>query len=226
MCGVTGAPLIDAVIFDMDGILIDTEPVWRQVETEIFKRVGMVLEYEDTAETMGMPIREVVRFRHSQQPWSTPSIDDVAEEILQRVVDYVAAHGVLIPGALESVQAAAELGLPIGLASSSSHRLIDAVVDRLKLRHYFSAYTSSEDVETGKPSPDVYRHNADLLGVAPQRCLAIEDSRNGVVSALAAGMICCAIPHAYWQGDLEVARAQYRLESMSVLPRFLRELRA
>jgi sugar-phosphatase len=222
VCGVPDIPVIDAVIFDMDGVLIDTEPVWRRVETEIFKRVGMVLEYEDTAETMGMPIRQVVQLRHSQQPWDTPSIDEVADEILRRVVDFVATQGVPIPGAVESVQTAAKLGIPVGLATSSAHLLIDAVVDRLQLRDYFSACSSSEDVESGKPSPDIYIHNAALLGVAAQRCLAIEDSRSGVAAALAAGMICCAIPDAHWNGDPDVARAHYRLESVSELPEWLR----
>jgi len=225
VCGVPETPLIDAVIFDMDGILIDTEPVWRRVETEIFKRVGVELEYSDTADTMGMPIREVVQLRHSQQPWSDPSVGEVADEILRQVVDYVATHGVPIHGAVESVQALAEMGLSIGLATSSSHLLIDAVVDRLGLREYISAYSSSEDVGRGKPSPDIYVHNAELLGVAPQRCLAIEDSRSGVVSALTAGMICCAIPDAHWNGDPEVARAHYRLESILELPELITRLR-
>jgi sugar-phosphatase len=213
------------VIFDMDGILIDTEPVWRRIEIEIFKRVGVELRYEDTAETMGTPIRDVVRLRHSQQPWSSPSVDEVADEILRRVVEFVATEGEPIPGAVESVQTATEHGFPVGLASSSSHLLIDAVVDRLKLRPYFAAYSSSEDVVSGKPNPDIYIHNAELLGVAPERCLAIEDSRSGVVSALAAGMICCAIPDSHWRGDAEVARAHHRLESLTELPEWLGRLR-
>ena len=225
MFSVSTRPAIDAVIFDMDGILIDTEPVWRRIEIEIFKRVGVELEYEDTAETMGTPIRDVVQLRHSQQPWTSPSVDEVADEILRRVVGFVAAEGVPIPGAVELVQTAAELGLPVGLASSSSHLLIDAVVDRLKLRQYFAAFSSSEDVESGKPNPDIYFHNADLLGVASERCLAIEDSRSGVISALAAGMICCAIPDKHWRGDTQVARAHYRLESFSDLPEWLGRLR-
>jgi len=223
---VSAIPVIDAVIFDMDGILIDTEPVWRRVETEIFKRVGATVEYDDTAETMGMPIRDVVRLRHSQQPWSTPSVDEVADEILHRVVEFVATKGVPIPGAVDAVQAATELGLPIGLASSSSHVLINAVVDRLGLRRYISAYSSSEDVRNGKPDPDIYMHNADALGIATQRCLAIEDSRSGVLSALAAGMICCAIPDPHWNGDPDVARAQYRLGSVAELPDWIAALRA
>jgi mannitol-1-/sugar-/sorbitol-6-/2-deoxyglucose-6-phosphatase len=222
---VSDKPVIEAVIFDMDGILIDTEPVWRRVETEVFRRVGVSLDYEDTAQTMGMRIGEVVRLRHSEQPWGDePSIDDVADEILAQVIDFVRREGEPLPGTLDAFQAVAAMNLPIGLASSSAHSLIDAVVDRLELRPYISAFSSADDVDASKPDPAVYLANARLLNTPPARCLAIEDSRNGVLAALGAGTVCCAVPDHYWRDDPEVARAHYRLESLTELPALLTRL--
>jgi len=185
--------MIEAVIFDMDGVLIDTEPYWHKAEVEVFNAHGVPVTYEDTLTTMGMGIGSImdkwaevygVKFDH----------DTVAREIYEKMVEFVRAQGQALPGAVEAAQMLAEAEIPLALASSSWHVLIDAVLDRLEIKQYFEVVRSGKDEKNSKPAPDIYLHTAGGLGVAPENCLAIEDSPAGVKSALAAGCKVIAVP--------------------------------
>jgi mannitol-1-/sugar-/sorbitol-6-/2-deoxyglucose-6-phosphatase len=185
---------IEAVVFDMDGVLLDSEPIWREVEKEVFGRLGITVTDEDLMQTMGVRIHDVVERWHRRHPWDEPSREAVAEEIVARVAQTIEREGVLNEGVVEAIDFVERLGLRLALASSSPMRLIRAVLSRGGLSERFPVVLTAEDEEHGKPHPDVYLSAARALGVAPERCLAIEDSENGVGAAKAAGMACVAVP--------------------------------
>ncbi|MGH2447211.1 MAG: hexitol phosphatase HxpB [Chloroflexota bacterium] len=205
---------IKAVIFDMDGVLIDTEPVWRAVERDIFAGLGLRLSEEQLVESMGVPLAEVVRRRYQSHPWEGPKLDEVAASIETGVIDRARGEGEPAPGAVEALAHVRSRGLPIAIASSSSHALIDAVIDRLGIGEYIDALCSGDDEVAGKPNPAVFLTAARRLGVAPAECLTIEDSPVGVLAAKRAGMLCVALPDPVLAGDEAFQVADLRLESL------------
>jgi HAD superfamily hydrolase (TIGR01509 family) len=186
--------LLQAVVFDMDGILIDSEPFWRESEIEVFGRHGLHLTDADCMLTTGMRIGEVARYWFELRPWDGPEPGILAGEILEGVIRRVKERGEAMPGLQQAVRLFQSRGLRLALASSSARSLIDTVVDRLGIQPYFEAICSAENEPRGKPHPDVYLSAAGLLGVPPAGCLAIEDSIAGVQAAKAAGMRCIAVP--------------------------------
>ena len=206
---------IEAVIFDMDGVLIDTEPVWRRIELGIFNRLGCNLETADVLETLGVPILDVVKLRHARSPWPGPSIEAVAEQIVDAMVAEIATSGVPMDGVLRALATVKAAGLATAIASSSSQRLIDAVVQRLGIAPAIDVICSADHEAAGKPDPAVFLRAAERLDVMPERCLVIEDSPNGVRAALAAGMVCVAIPDPHSVGHPAIAAAHMHLDSLS-----------
>ena len=188
----------DAVVFDMDGVLIDSEPFWQEAEIELFATVGLELTRAMCRRTMGLRIDEVVSYWHERHPWKHPTRDEMAARVIARVAQLVGEQGRLLPGVHEALELVSRCGLAAGLASSSFRRLVDAVLDRFELQGRFSAIVSGEEAAAGKPDPSIYLTAARRLGVPAPRCLAIEDSPNGVRAAVRAGMICYAVrnPHA------------------------------
>jgi len=209
---------LQACIFDMDGVLLDSEPFWRQAEKEVFATVGLHLTEQDCMETMGVRIDEVVALRHSQKPWSSPSCPDVAEQIVERVAELIQTRGRPLEGVHEALEFLQGKGLPLALASSSSSRLIRATLDALDLTSAFPIWHSAEHEELGKPHPAVFLATARKLGVAPTSCLAIEDSLNGVVAAFAARMPVLAVPEPAVAQDPRFALAEAVLGSLHELP--------
>ena len=178
----------------MDGILVDSEPIWRAVEREVFAGVGIEVTEEDLFETMGVRVADVVERWHRRHPWDEPSREEIVETIVERVAGGIERDGALNEDAARAVDYVAGLGLKLALASGSPMRLIRAVLSLGGLADTFQVVLTAEDEEHGKPDPAVYVSAARALGVAPERCLAVEDSVNGVRSAKAAGMVCVAIP--------------------------------
>jgi mannitol-1-/sugar-/sorbitol-6-/2-deoxyglucose-6-phosphatase len=203
-----------AVIFDMDGVLIDTEPVWRDVEIEVFGSVGLHLTEAECRETMGLRVDEVVGLWHQRRPWTGAPVDAVAGRIVAGVIDHVARHGVATAGARAALEMVRRHGLLCAMASSSPPALISAVVDRLDIATLVDVICSAAGESRGKPAPDVYLRTAAALGVPPAGCLAIEDSVNGVLSARAAGMLCIVIPDRSIAPDPRLDAAIIRLGSL------------
>jgi sugar-phosphatase len=177
----------------MDGVLIDSEPIWRAVERDVFASVGIELTDQDLFSTMGVRVADVVDRWYRRHPWPEPSRQRVAEEIVEGVARGIQEHGVLNGGARRAVGYVRSLGLRLALASSSPIPLIRAVLSLGDLEDQFDVVVSGEDEQHGKPHPAVYVSAARRLEVPPGRCLAVEDSINGVRSAKAAGMVCVAI---------------------------------
>jgi len=206
---------VRAILFDMDGLLIDSEPLWHEAEVYGFGRAGLSLTAEQCLETTGLRVDEVVKFRYAQSAWASPSQDAVAAAIVERVVELVRAKGALKPGVAEALAFARAAGLRVALASSSPYVIIDAVLDTFGLRSEFEVIHSAEEEARGKPEPDVYLTTARKLGVAPAECLAIEDSPNGVLAAKAAGMKCVAIPEPVLRNHPDLARTDAVLRSLT-----------
>ncbi len=201
----------------MDGILIDSEPLWRVAEKAGFAAVGLLLDDAMCESTMGMRTDEVVASWHRRQPWSGPSVDAVAADITARVGRLVDERGTALPGALAAVAMARAEGHRVALASSSAMGLIERVLARLELTGAFAAVCSAEAEERGKPDPAVFLSAARALAVAPERCVVIEDSPAGVAAARAAGMGVVAVPAANQRHHPGFAVADHLLASLCEL---------
>jgi sugar-phosphatase len=183
-----------ASIFDMDGLLIDSEILWHEAEIEILGALGVPLEVDGCRSTKGMFVDEVTVHWHGQYPWTGPSPAEVAVTIVDRVIALILERGELKAGAEHAIGLCAARGLPMAVASSSQYRLIDAALEHFDLRRHFTLVHSAEEEAYGKPHPAVFLTAAQRLGVAPRGCLVWEDAPAGVIAAKAASMTCVAVP--------------------------------
>jgi len=206
-----------AVIFDMDGLIVDSEPLWRVAEREVFAGIGLELTDADCQRTMGMRLDEVVAYWYDLSPWPGSTPDEVEARITARMQQLIADRGEALPGLDHALESARAAGLVIGLASSSCPRLIDAVLSKLDLEHAFSAVCSAIEEPLGKPDPAVFLTAARRLGVPSSECVAIEDSVAGVESARAAGMRVIAVPPAHLFDDSGYESADLKLRSLTEL---------
>jgi len=213
-----------AIIFDMDGVMIDSEPLWRRAEVACLGEVGLTITELDCTQTTGLRIDEAVGYWYERRPWQGASVDEVAAKIIERMREMIHEQGKPMAGVFESIEAAQSLGWRLGLASSSPKVLIDAVLERFELTTSFEAVCSAEDEERGKPDPDVYLAAVRALGLEPRDCVAIEDSANGVVSATVAGLRCIAIPEPDTREDARFGRAMWRFDRLTELPAALAEI--
>jgi mannitol-1-/sugar-/sorbitol-6-/2-deoxyglucose-6-phosphatase len=196
-----------ASVFDMDGLLVDSEPLWQVAEVEILGALGVPIDPRACRQTKGMFVNEVTRYWHERYPWKAPSTDAVAVQVVDRVCQLVLERGVLQPGVHGVIDLCLRHELVLALASSSEYRLIELVLDHFDLARHFSVVHSAEDEAFGKPHPAVYLGAAAKLGVEPTRCLAWEDAGAGVLAAKAARMVCVAVPEATEQPAFAIADA-------------------
>ena len=184
-----------ASVFDMDGLLIDSEVLWHEAELEILgDRLGVPLG-DGFRTTKGMFVHEVTEHWYALYPWTDgPSPAEVAVEIVDRVIELITTKGTLKPGAVGAIDLCASRGWPLAVASSSEYRLIEAALAHFDLRDRFALVHSAEDEDYGKPHPAVFLTSAARLGAPPKRCLVWEDAPAGVVAAKAASMACIAVP--------------------------------
>ena len=186
--------MIEAVVFDLDGVLVDTEELWDEARRQVADERGGRWREDAQRAMMGMSSKEWSRYMHEEigVPESPEQIND---EVVERLEGLYRERLPLIPGALEAVRRQAARR-PLAIASSSNRPIIDLFLELTGTAELFRATVSSEEVERGKPAPDVYVEAARRLGVDPTRCAAVEDSDNGIRSAAAAGMKVIAIPNA------------------------------
>ena len=198
---------MNAVLFDMDGLLIDSEPLWVRAEIEVFGAAGLVLTPDDCAQTKGLRTDDVVAH------WGFGAAVEAA--LIDRVAALMAAEGVALPGVAQALAQAK--GFPLALASSSPMRVITAALARLGLTDAFDVVQSAEKEPLGKPHPGVFLVTAARLGVSPLRCVVLEDSLNGVIAAKAARMTCIAVPPPEHRDDPRFSIADQRLGSLEEL---------
>jgi len=207
--------MIKAVIFDMDGLLIDSEPFWRIAQNEVFGALGVHLTPEQNSQTMGMRIDEVVNHWHKIYKWQSPNVEQVEINIIDAVIRQINQSGKLRKGALKIFQELQGHKIPCAIASSSANKIINAVVTKFDLSQFLEFTYSAEDEEYGKPHPGVYLSAAKRLGFHPQQCVAFEDSISGVISAKSSRMHCIAVPDESLIGDERFTLADIRLERLS-----------
>jgi len=216
-----------AAIFDMDGLLLDSEPLWHIAEVEIFGELGVPLERAQTRSTKGMFVDEVANYWFERFPWEGPPVDEVTKMILVRVEELIIQQGAVLPGAREAVEAMAAL-VPVGLASSTPRFLIEIVLDHIGFSEYFDVICSAQDEAYGKPHPAVFLTAAQRLGVSPERCCVFEDAPAGIVAAKAARMVCVAVPDVEDRDRAELGIADLVLDTLEsfrpgLLERFFEE---
>jgi mannitol-1-/sugar-/sorbitol-6-/2-deoxyglucose-6-phosphatase len=203
-----------AAIYDMDGILIDSEPLWRRAEIALFTQLGVHLSEDMCRQTMGLRVDEVVEYWYQRFPWRGVAKAEVEERLWRDMIQLVQAEGIAKAGVYTSLEFLRGKHIRLALASTSAMALIDAVLAKLRLRDTFEVIHSAEFEAYGKPHPGVYLTTASRLGVAPTACLAIEDSINGMIAAKAARMRCIAIPDASLANDRRVGIADVVLSSL------------
>jgi len=208
---------MDAAILDLDGLLIDSEPLWRRAEREVFGSVGLALTEDDCRRTTGLRCDAVVAYWFERRRWSGPSQAEVERRLDARVLELVRAEGRAMPGVDEALAVLEAAGLRLAVASSSTAGLIDAALARLGLDRRIPIRCSSYDEPAGKPDPAVYLTAARRLGVDPVACLAVEDSAPGVEAAWRAGMAVVAVPDPEQRGLAGFARADVALGSLREL---------
>jgi mannitol-1-/sugar-/sorbitol-6-/2-deoxyglucose-6-phosphatase len=209
------APGFAASIFDMDGLLINSEILWHEAEIEILGGLGVPLAIDGCRSTKGMFVGEVTEFWFARHPWTGPSPDEVATAIVDRVIALLLAKGELKPGAEHAIALCADRALPLAVASSSQYRLIEVALDHFGLREHFALIHSAEDEDYGKPHPAVFLTAAAKLGAEPRRCLVWEDAPAGVLAAKAASMACIAVPEAGEEGHPAFGLADLVLGSLA-----------
>jgi HAD superfamily hydrolase (TIGR01509 family) len=208
--------VIDAVVFDLDGVLVDSEEIWDRAREQLAKERGGRWHDGAHRDMMGMSSKEWSRYMHDVIGLEEPP-GEINREVVRRLTELYGEHLPVIPGARHAVERLAARW-PLGLASSSNRELIDLVLELLGVRALFEATVSSEEVARGKPAPDVYLEAARRLGVHPTRAAAVEDSQNGILAAKAAGRRVIAIPNSHFPpGEDALAAADEVLASPAEL---------
>jgi sugar-phosphatase len=207
--------MIQSAIFDMDGLLIDSEPLWYESAVEIFEPLGISLTPELYASSIGLRTKEFVDNWFTRYGIDKAKAPKAVTQINDVVVEKIREKGEAMPGVYDVLEQLKQQGLSIGLATSSPVRLIDVVVDKLGISNFFSAFNSAEHLVHGKPHPQVYLDCASALGTAPVSCVCFEDSFYGMIAAKAARMKCVVVPLAEFRQEARFQAADLLLHSLT-----------
>jgi sugar-phosphatase len=208
---------IDTVIFDMDGVLINSEPLWKAAEIKVFASIGIDFVKVGGEKTVGLRIDEVVDYWFDKYPWKNKSKEQVVNEIMEEMINGIKTSGEPLSGVVEILEFFKSKGYKIGLASSSYQVLIDTSLEKLGIAHFFQSTMSAQHFKYGKPHPEVYIQSAIILGSQPEKCLVIEDSLNGVISGKAAKMNVVAIPDGTHEVSEKLILADMRADDLKAL---------
>jgi mannitol-1-/sugar-/sorbitol-6-/2-deoxyglucose-6-phosphatase len=206
--------MIEAVIFDMDGLLVDSEPFWRNAEMKVFGSLGIELSEQQCRSTTGMRVEEVVMHWAARFPGKIVTIERTANDIIHEVMSLIEKDGRAMPGAIQAIDLFSSKGLPLAIASASSYALIYQVVKKLGVEYKFQVIQSAEHMRYGKPHPEVFLTAATLLEKDPTKCLVLEDSVYGVIAGKAARMKVVAVPDAEHFDRKEYVIAEAKLKSL------------
>lgn len=202
------------VIFDMDGLLIDSEPYWKIAEKEVFGKLGLNLTDDLLRQVMGFRLSEVVQHWYHYQPWPEPNFEQTERDVLDCVKQLIQQHADAMPGVYEVLTHCKQNNFKMALASSSAMELIEVVIDKLNIRHFFDMVWSAQYEKYGKPHPAIFLSVARELQVEPKHCVVFEDAINGVIAAKAARMYCIAIPEEVSYNDPRFAIADVKTQSL------------
>ena len=205
---------LNTVIFDMDGLLIDSEPLWNEAANEIFKQYKMNITPLQYASTTGMRVKEFVIWWFRQFNVPLENAAKAEQDIIQLVIDKVKSNGKPMPGISHIFNFFIDRNFKIGLASSSNLDLINVVVDLLDIRDHLKSICSAADLAYGKPHPQVYINCAAELESHPNECICFEDSFNGLIAAKAATMKCVVIPSLHDSKNAKFNAADLKISSL------------
>ena len=207
-----------AALFDMDGLLIDSEPLWDQAELDIFSTLDVDLSRRnELPDTLGLRIDQTVRMWYETLPWNGPSQQEVTQRIIARAMALIDETRPLLPGVETALQLCRQHNLKIGLASASPLAMLERVLEIFNLRHYFDVLASAEALPYSKPHPQVYLNAAASLAIDPLNCVTLEDSFNGMIATKAARMCSIVVPAAAHRNDPRWALADVRLDDLTRL---------
>lgn len=198
-----------AIIFDMDGVIIDTEKIWKQAEKEVFSSLGVQVTDEHSKETQSMTTSEVAHYWYEKFPWKGKSLKETEQMVIYRVAELIESEECLINGVENFIENLKTKNYKIGLATNCPLSIISVVLGRLKITHFFDIISSSEFEEKGKPDPAIYYTTAKKLNVEPKDCLVIEDLYTGMLAAKKAGMTVAAFTNG--DKDLYFEIADYHI---------------
>lgn len=204
--------MIRAAIFDMDGLLVNSEPCWHTAEKIVFEKVGLRLSTKNCLETTGKPVKEVIQYWFERKPWPNPDFDQMEKDLFAAATDAIRKEATLMPGLREAVSLAYKKGWKVGLASASPIPMIEMVLNKFDLMSGFDFYHSAELEEFNKPHPAVYWTVAEKLDVPIENCLILEDSGGGVKGAVASGAQVIAVPghHEFNDEKFDIANLKIR----------------
>jgi mannitol-1-/sugar-/sorbitol-6-/2-deoxyglucose-6-phosphatase len=205
---------LTTVIFDMDGLLIDSEPLWDEAATEIFMGYGIKLTPQQYATTTGLRTKEFISWWFDYFKIPLTDAELIEKEITEKVIELVLKKGKPMPGLSYIFNFFIERNFKIGLASSSPLNLIDVAIDLLQIRNHLHAISSAASLQYGKPHPEVYLNCAKELNSAPAECICFEDSFNGIIAAKAAMMKCVVVPAPRSAKELKWNAADLKISSL------------
>ncbi|QTF08257.1 hexitol phosphatase HxpB [Brenneria izadpanahii] len=209
---------IRAAIFDMDGLLIDSEPLWDIAELEVIASLGIDTSLRQSMQdTLGLRIDMVVDLWYQLAPWSTPSRETVVKRIIERAMELLDERRPLLPGVEHALQFCRQQNLKIGLASASPLHMQKQVLRTFDLAHYFDFLASAEHLPYSKPHPEVYLNAAQGLSISPLQCVTLEDSVNGMIATKAARMRSIVVPQSEFSKDPRWVLADHKLGSLQQL---------
>lgn len=200
-----------AIIFDMDGVIIDSEKYWKQAEYEVFTSLGVKLTNEDSEMTKSMTTSEVTKFWYRKYPWENKDLNIVEQMVISRVIEFIETENCEINGVKSFIEKLRTNNYKIGLATNSPNRIIPVVLNKLDILHLFDSTISAEFEEKGKPDPAIYYKAAKRLETKPEDCIVIEDSYTGMLAAKNAGMTVIAYTNGNQEINYEIA--DYKLDS-------------
>jgi HAD superfamily hydrolase (TIGR01509 family) len=206
--------MINTVLFDMDGLLLDTEPLWGESMLKVARKHGIPISHDRFKETTGLRIYEVTDYWSVKYPWKGNTSQQVAEEILDEIIAMSKTNATVIKGVKYTLELLKKHKFKIGLASSSPQRMITALVQYFDIEHYFDVITSADAVELGKPHPAVFLHCATDLQSNPMQCVVLEDSVNGMIAGKAARMKVIVVPDELHFDDPRFLLADAKLKSL------------
>ncbi|MBN1416266.1 MAG: hexitol phosphatase HxpB [Bacteroidales bacterium] len=212
--------MINAVIFDLDGIIIESEPLWKEVEKKVFAGIGLNLTTEMCRRTIGLDTYDTIKFWYAERPWTGKDFDQLYHEIIESMRVTMLEKVELKEGFSEILQMMKQKSLPVAVATSSPEVLIRTALNKFGILGEFDIINSSEKEEYGKPHPGVYLTTSRKLGEDPRNCLAFEDSFNGAIAAKAARMKVVTVPDA---GDFNDRRFDFSDLKLSSLHEFTEE---
>jgi mannitol-1-/sugar-/sorbitol-6-/2-deoxyglucose-6-phosphatase len=189
-----------AIIFDMDGVIIDSEKLWKQAEKEVFSSLGVNVSDTDSEITKSMTTSEVTQFWFDKFPWKNNKMEDVEQRVISRVIELIHSEDCKINGVKEFIEKLKKKNFKIGLATNSPYEIIPTVLQKLDVLELFDTISSAEHEINGKPHPAIYLKTAAKLNIAAENCIAIEDSYSGMLAAKNAGMKVIA----FTNGNIEI----------------------